>query len=95
MTLLHILSLVAFIVFPLLLIRNQTMLANIREAISRLNNVVIVLTALLAAKDAEILALKARVEELGAAAVDLVELNTIETDLLSSVAALEAVAPAA
>jgi hypothetical protein len=90
MTLLHILSLLAFFVFPLLLIRICTMLATLRAAIDRFTAVTTVLTALLAAKDAEILNLKARIEELSGTAVDPVELNTLETDALSAVAALEA-----
>jgi hypothetical protein len=92
MTLLHILSLAAFVVFPLLLIRICTMLANIKAALVRLTNVVTVLAALLAAKDAEIITLKARIAELEAITVDPAEIAEAEADLFAAVSTLEAVA---
>jgi hypothetical protein len=89
---LQTLSLLAFVVFPIIMITEILMLAGIKALIARLVIANANLVTLISARDAEITALKAQIETLQAAEV---ELPTVEADLAAAVAATEALAPAA
>lgn len=90
--LLHTLSLLAFIVYPLLMIIGISMLAGIKALIDRLTAANANLVTLILARDTEIAVLKAEIEAFKVAEA---ELPTVEAALGVAVAATEALAPAA